>query len=478
VTLLIGIDLGTSGVKTVLFNPEAGEILAVAAQEYPVHKPAADRAEQDPEVWWQAAVNTVHQVTAQAGRRDITAISFSGQMHGTVLLNRHGIPLHPAIIWADQRSAEACRTLTNTVGPEAYVKIAGTLPATGFLGATLVWLAQHEPDLLARTSQVVLPKDYVRRRMTGQTATDISDAAGTGIFDVSHKHWADPILAKVDLSSDLLPEVIPSTAVAGELVKAAADALGLAAGLPVIAGCADQPAQAIGNGLIAPGKASVTTGSGGQVFTPIQPEKSGLRADPRLHVFNHAVPDMWYVMGAILSAGLSLRWLRNVTGLPPTAAAYAILSEEAAPLARGGFIGLSHFHCRGHLARAIMEGVAFALRQALEISLELGGRVELIIAAGGGAQSNVWRQIQADVFGRPLRQSVQSEQAGLGAALLAGVGVGVFSDLAEASAAVVQYGPVTEPSALSQRFYDERYNLFSQLYPRLREDFHRLARQT
>jgi xylulokinase len=502
VTLLIGIDLGTSGVKTVLFNPEAGEILAVAAQEYPVHKPAADRAEQDPEVWWQAAVNTVHQVTAQAGRRDITAISFSGQMHGTVLLNRHGIPLHPAIIWADQRSAEACRTLTNTVGPEAYVKIAGTLPATGFLGATLVWLAQPAPDLLARTSQVVLPKDYVRRRMTGQTATDISDAAGTGIFDVSHKHWADPILAKVDLSSDLLPEVIPSTAVAGELVKAAADALGLAAGLPVIAGCADQPAQAIGNGLIAPGKASVTTGSGGQVFTPIQPEKSGLRADPRLHVFNHAVPDMWYVMGAILSAGLSLRWLRNVTGLPPTAAAYAILSEEAAavppgadgllflpylsgertphmdPLARGGFIGLSHFHRRGHLARAIMEGVAFALRQALEISLELGGRVELIIAAGGGAQSNIWRQIQADVFGRPLRQSVQSEQAGLGAALLAGVGVGVFSDLAEASAAVVQYGPVTEPSALSQRFYDERYKLFSQLYPRLREDFHRLARQT
>ncbi|MBN2470734.1 MAG: xylulokinase, partial [Anaerolineae bacterium] len=268
---------------------------------------------------------------------------------------------------------------------------------------------------------------------------------------------------------------------------------------PVIAGCADQPAQAIGNGVIQPGIASVTTGSGGQVFVPLKPAGGSIPTDPRLHVFIHAVPDMAYVEGAILSAGLSLRWLRGLTGLAGEPDAYARLSREAAsvppgaegliflpylsgertphmdPAARGAFIGLSHVHTRGHLARAVMEGVAFALRQALAISLELGGEVGMIIAAGGGAQSATWRQIQADIFGLPLRQTLLPEQAGVGAALLAGVGAGVYTDFAQATAQVVHLGPETLPNPAHRTLYEALFEQYETLYPRLKDDFHRLA---
>jgi xylulokinase len=505
-TLLLGIDIGTSSAKAVLFDPDSAHILALAGHEYPIHRPAPDRAEQNPEDWWQATITVVRRVTAQAGRTDIAGISFSGQMHGTVLLNRVGEPVHPAIIWADQRSVAQVQRLVNTLGAPGYAAMAGTLPAVGFQGATLAWLAEHEPNLLDQTYQVVLPKDYVRLRMTGAIATEVSDAASTGVFDITRQTWAGQILAGVGLPERLFPPVLASTAVAGSLTAAAAAELGLAAGIPVVAGCADQPAQAIGNGLIAPGLMAITIGSGGQVFVPLQPGLEAtsagpvLRTDPRLHVFNHAVPGMWYVLGAILSAGLSLRWLRGVTGLAHQAEAYPILSAEAAivppgadgliflpylsgertplmdPLARGAFIGLSSYHSRGHLARAVMEGVALALGQALEISLALGGQVERIIAAGGGAESGVWRQIQADVLGLPLQQSLLAEQASVGAALLAGVGAGVYPNLAEACRRVVQYGPVTQPDPARHGRYRELAARFADLYPRLRQDFHWLAR--
>jgi xylulokinase len=495
-TLLLGLDLGTSSAKATLFDPDTGQSLATASHEYPVDKPAPHLAEQNPAVWWQAIVTVTRQVTARAGRADVAAISFSGQMHGAILLDGAGAPLHPAIIWADQRSAAQCQTLIKTVGPQEYAALTGTLPAVGFLGATLLWLGQHRPELIEQTRHVILPKDYLRLKMTGHLATDVSDAAGTGIFDIRRREWAEPILQKAGLPAHILPQVLASTAVAGPLTAAAAAELGLPTGIPVVAGCADQPAQAIGNGLIAPGNASVTTGSGGQVFTPLREVR---QTNPGLHVFNHAAPDMWYVLGAILSAGLSLRWLRNMTGLAGDPHAYATLSREAAavapgangliflpylsgertphldPLARGGFIGLTHYHERGHLARAVMEGVSLALRQALELSLALGGQADMVIVAGGGAESAVWRQIQADVFGRPLRQSLLKEQAGVGAALLAGVGAGVYASLPEACAQVVHYGPVTEPDATNQSRYNELYDRFLQLYPRLKEDFHWLS---
>ena len=498
-TLLLGLDIGTSSAKAVLFDAVKARTVAVASREYPVLKPAPDRAEQDPDTWWQAVVSATRQVLAESGRQDVAAIGLSGQMHGTVLLDAAGMPVHNAIIWADQRSAVECAELVAPLGVEAYAQLAGTLPATGFMGATLRWLVKHDPALLARTHQVVFPKDYVRLRLTGQVATEVSDAASSGVFDVTRQEWAGPILAAADLPARVFPAVLASTDVAGGLRPAAARELGLPEGIPVVAGCADQPAQAIGNGLIAPGMASVTTGSGGQVFVPVRATVAGLATDPRLHVFVHAVPGLHYVEGAILSAGLSLRWLRTLTGLAADPEAYPRLSAEAAvvppgadgliflpylsgertphmdPLARGAFVGLSHYHTRGHLARAVMEGVAFALRQALEISLSLGGTAATIIAAGGGAESPVWRQIQADILGRPLRQTLLAEQAGVGAALLAGVGAGVYASFEQACEQVVRLGPVTQPDAARQVFYQGLFDQYSGLYPRLRDDFHQLA---
>ncbi|MCB9450982.1 MAG: xylulokinase [Anaerolineaceae bacterium] len=498
-TLLLGLDVGTSSAKAILFDVDSARLIAVASQEYPVLRPAPDRVEQDPETWWAAVVKATRQIVTEAGRDDVVAISFSGQMHGTILLDAANQPLHPAIIWADQRSAAECEELVAPLGAAAYAQLAGTLPATGFMGATLLWLAKHEPALLEKTHQVVFPKDYVRLKMTGRAATEVSDAASSGVFDIAGRKWAKPILQAVGLPETIFPEVLSSTAVAGTLLPTAAQEMGLQAGIPVVAGCADQPAQAIGNGLIRPGNASVTTGSGGQVFVPVQPTNTGIRTDPRLHVFIHAVPELYYVEGAILSAGLSLRWLREMTGLGGVPDAYPILSREAAavapgadgllflpylsgertphmdPLARGAFIGLSSYHTRGHLARAVMEGVAFALRQALEISLSLGGTVGMVIAAGGGAESPVWRQIQADIFGVPMRQTLLTEQASIGAALLAGVGVGVYPGFASACAQVVQLGPETAPNTANQAFYQALFEQYSALYPRLKQDFHQLA---
>ncbi|MBE2267771.1 MAG: xylulokinase, partial [Anaerolinea sp.] len=355
------------------------------------------------------------------------------------------------------------------------------------------------PALLDAARAVILPKDYVRLKLTGNVATDISDAAATGVFDVLTKTWSPEIIREIDLPRTLFPNALESTAVAGTLTASAAAALGLPAGIPVAAGCADQPAQALANGLIAPGKASVTIGSGGQVFTAVLPTQNGqlaLKTDPRLHVFNHAVPGMWYILGAILAAGLSLRWLRNLFGTDyPTLSAEAAavpvgangliflpyLSGERTPHmdahARGVFVGLTHYHGRGHMARAIMEGVAFALRDALDISLSLGGQVEQIIAAGGGSTSAVWRGICADVFGVPLQPTLLTESTGIGAALLGGIGTGVYPSI-QAAAATARYGDLTEPDAVRQTQYAELYQLYQSLYPQLRGTFHRLAALT
>ncbi len=506
--LLLGIDIGTSSAKALLFDRETSRILAVASQEYPIHKPAPDRAEQDPDDWWRAAVSITRRILAQTDVAGdcIAGIGFSGQMHGTVLVDAAGTPLAPAIIWPDQRSGDQCDQLVETVGARTYAAITGTLPAAGFLGPSLLWLSQHAPELLAKAHRVILPKDYVRLKLIGEIATDVSDAAGTGIFNITSLDWAQDILARTTIPVDLLPPVLQSTDVAGRLTKAASDTLGIPAGVPVVAGCADQPAQAVGNGLVIPGRGAVTVGSGGQIFLPMtgaslpeQQEANGVRTDPRLHVFNHAVPGMWYVLGAILSAGLSLRWLRGITGLAREPDAYAKLSNEAStappgadgllflpylsgertphmdPEARGAFVGLTHFHQRGHLARAVMEGVALALRQALEIGVQLSGEMEILVGAGGGLESPVWRQIIVDVFGLPVQRTLSVEQASLGAALLAGVGVGLYQDLQEACNEVVRYGPITSPIAHNQERYNALYERFTQLYPRLRDDFHWLS---
>lgn len=445
-------------------------------------------------------MNATHQAfaTSAANPSHVAAIGLTGQMHGTVLLDSAHQPLCPAVIWPDQRSAAQVTHLIQKIGTDQYPTIAGTLPAVGFMGPTLLWLQQNT-NLLERTHAAIFPKDYIRMLLTGEIATDFSDAAGSGIFDITGKTWSQNIIRAANLPERIFPNLLESTALAGQLTTNAADALGLRAGIPVAAGCADQPAQALANGLIYPGKASITTGTGGQVFIPLQiSENRTIPADPRLHIFNHATPDMAYVLGAMLSAGMALSWLRNIVGLAGQQNAYAILSAEAEsapagadgllflpylagertphmdPYARGVFLGLSHHHQRGHLARAVMEGVAFALRQVLEIALHATEPVNTIIAAGGGAESDTWRGIQADVFNLPLQKSLLNEQTCTGAALLAGIVAGEYASLDEAAAATAKYGPVTEPNSANRARYDELYVRFLRLYPLLKDEMHGL----
>lgn len=494
--MLLGIDVGTSSVKAVIFDPHDGRLIAAAAHEVPMHHPAPDRAEQDPADWWNAAVIAVRRARTAANGADISAIGLCGQMHGFAPLDANHQPIQRAIIWADQRSAAESAALIERFGADAFARIAGTLPAAGFMVSTLAWLRRHEPRTLDKARTLVLPKDYVRLMLTGEVATDISDAAATGVFDVLLKTWSAAIIHELDVPRSLFPTALESSALAGTLTAAAADALGLRAGIPVAAGCADQPAQALANGLIAPGRASVTVGSGGQVFTPVLALTNGqisLKTDPRLHVFNHAVPGVWYILGAILSAGLSLRWLRDLFGtdypalgaaaaaVPPGAQGLIFLpylSGERTPhmdaYARGAFIGLKPMHGRGHLARAIMEGVAFAMRDALDISLSLGGSAEYIITAGNGMESDVWRGIVADVVGVPLRRAAQTEATGIGAALLAGIASGVYASPADA-ARTAHYGGITEPDLSRHAHYDALYREYQSLYPRLKPSFHRLT---
>ena len=491
---VLGIDLGTSSVKTALFDVDRSRIIAQSQAEYPLHKPRPNEAVQHPEAWWQATVSTVQQVMAQADGQHPLAIGLSGQMHGTVLMGQGGRVLHPAIIWADQRSAQEAHDLPLVVGEERYLQLSGTLPATGFMASTLYWLKRHQPDLLAQTQAFILPKDYVRFRLTGTLGTDFTDAASTGLLDIRQRVWASPLLEIIGLSADQFPTLYASEQVVGTLTPQAAHDLGLPSTVQVVAGAADQVAQALGNGLIETGRVSVTVGSGGQVFAPLR--LTDQRADARLHIFNHAVPNTYYALGAILSAGLSLRWLRGIVGLDSNPQAYALLSAEAEqigagadglfflpylsgertphmdPLARGGFIGLTHYHQRGHMARAVMEGVTFALRQALELVEGIAQPAESIVIAGGASESAVWRQIQADVFARPLQKSLIQEQTVVGASVLAGVGIGLYEDFHHAVRMVAQYDAPTLPNASAVLAYEARYQKFCELYPLLKPIFH------
>jgi xylulokinase len=495
-TTLLGIDVGTSSVKAILFDPETSTTLAVAGEEYPIHKPQPDWAEQHPSEWAQATDRVIARVLAETGRDDIAAIGFSGHMHGVTLYSPTRGVIRPSIIWADQRTAAEVDEIVALIGAEEHARLCGTLPAAGFTAPTLLWLSRQEPDALKGDASLIFPKDYVRIHLGGELCTDLSDAAGSGMFNISEHTWAQPIIEKAGFPPALFPHTAGSSAQVGVTRTAGA----LKPGIPLFTGSADQPAQAVANGLIAPGLASVTVGSGGQVCVPIVPPPGApLATDRRLHVFNHAVPDTYYVLGAILSAGLSLRWLRDLMGMTHNPDAYPTFSREAASIppgaegliflpyltgertpwmdarARGAFIGLTAAHGRGHLARAVMEGVAFALRQSLEIALSLGGSAEAVIGAGGAMDSDIWRQIMTDVLGLPLQKPLLSQQAGVGAALIAGVGAGIYSSFDDAKARVTRYSAPTLPDAARHAFYDERYERFVGLYATLREDMHRLA---
>jgi len=490
---LLGIDLGTSSVKAVVIN-RRGAVKGIGAAEYPILTPCAGYAEQEPADWWRATVAAVRQAVSAAGRPEILGIGFSGQMHGFVLVDQNGSPVRPAIIWADQRSADLLPAIKETVGLDLLAKKCGTAPAAGFLISSLYWLQRNEPASVQRSWRFLLPKDFIRFKLTGDLGTDESDAAATGVFDVSRRVWAEDVIERLNFPRSVFPEARVSTGIAGTLRKDAAVELDLPPGIPVATGCADQPAQAVGNGLIDPPLGSVTIGTGGQVFVPLTHPVF----DPqlRIHTFCHAPKARWYLLGAMLSAGMALRWFRAVLGLDRVS--YAELDRLAAevepgceglvflpylvgerspimdPQARAGFVGLTLRHTPGHLVRALLEGVAFALRQIIETMVECGAELSTLVASGNGLASPLWRQMLADVLNRPLVRGVDeyaAERAGVGAAIIAGIGAGVFKGYEETRSLAPAFEAVTSPDPDRTGLYELHYTRFVDLYPRLKNWF-------
>ncbi len=488
----LGLDLGTSSLKTVVIDG-AGQVLALAAEDYGIDTPRPGWAEQDPEEWVRAAFTCTRHALGQAGVAPdhVAAIGLSGQMHGTVCLGRDGLPLRPAILWADQRSSAQVAQVYETVGREQYAAWIRNPLAAGFQLATWLWLRQHEPAIAHAATHLLLPKDYLRYRLTGAIGTEPSDACATGQFDPARGQWSEPLLAALGLDPRLLPPLAVSQDIAGGLAPAAAAEMGLRPGIPVVYGGGDQPCQAVGNGVIEPGQVSCTIGTGGQLLAPLLAPT--FDPDLRLHLYCHATPDLWYSMGAILAAGLALRWLRDSIfpgesyqtladrGAVVPAGAEGLLflpylagerTPHMDPRGTGVFCGLTLRHTRDHLTRAVMEGVVFALRQALELMVACGAQADRILASGGGTRHALWLQLQADIFGRPIYRSRMVEAAATGAALLAGVGAGHWPDVHSACSQVVAWaGEVIEPNVDAARRYDEAFARYCQLYPALRPVF-------
>ncbi len=456
---IVGLDVGTTGAKAVSISP-AGEVLAKAEEEYPLAMPHPGWTEQDPEDWWRASERAL----AAVGAQDAASVGLTGQMHGLVLLDRADRVLRPAILWNDQRTAAECAEIEERVGLERLVRLTGNRALTGFTAPKLLWVRRHEPDVWDRAAHVLLPKDYVRLRLTGERAIDAAEASGTLLFDVSGRRWSEEVCEALEIPLEWLPPVHESTA---------------------IGGAGDQQAGALGVGVDRPGPVSVVLGTSGVVFAALP----SYAADPeaRVHVFCHAVPGTWEAMGVMLSAAGSLRWLRDVVGggyeelvaeaeaWPPGVEGLTFLpylqgerTPHADPSARAVFEGLSLRHDRGGLVRAVLEGVAYGLRDSLELLRALGVEPQAGRASGGGARSELWLRIVASVLGIPIERTAVEEGAAYGAALLGGVAAGVFADAHEAVEACVRVRDVVEPVPEWQQVYDEGYARFRALYPALR----------
>jgi xylulokinase len=490
---LLGIDLGTSGVKAVVIDEATTRVLGVGFREIPMEVPAPNRAEQDPEAWWKNTVMAARQAMHEAETREIRAIGSDGHMHGGVLLDAAGLPLGRAITWADQRAAELIPELEADIGVERFLAVAGTRPAAGFMGPTLAWLRRHEPARLDAASAFVLPKDYLRLRMVGEVATDVSDASGTALFDVGARTWSAELTERQGASTSILPPLLDSADVAGLLTEDAAAELGISPGIPVAAGSADQCAQATANGLVDRSSGSVALGTGGQIVvvtTEPLPDPKG-----RIHTFCHAAPERWYQLGATLSAGLSLRWLRDrfrLTTSNPYAKMGISASEAPAgsdglvflpylvgerspimePAATGAFIGLSYSHRRAHMTRAVMEGVACSLRATRDAVVDAGGGCQRWLATGNGLSSPLWRSILADVFAEPLSFVAAPERGAVGAALIGGIAAGTYAGYEEAAEAARPPLHTTEPDPERVRLYEEVYERYSRLSALLLGDMH------
>ena len=488
----LGIDVGTGGSRAVVIDPGGNVVASAKAEHVPFVSKRTGWADQDPEDWWRAVITVVREVLDKLSADEIKAVGFSGQMHGLVLLNQSDEVLRPAIIWCDQRTDSQCQSLTEMIGAEGLIELTCNPALTVFTLPKILWIREWEPELWQKARTVLLPKDYVRLKLSGDRATDVADASGTLLFDVKARKWSGEMLSATEIDERLLPRVYESPEVTGSISKAGADATGLRAGTPVIAGAGDQAAGAVGMGIVRPGTASSTIGTSGVVFAAT--DKPVLDPKGRLHTFCHAIPGRWHVMGVTQGAGLSLRWFRDQFGAfgGDGRDSYERLTKEASlvspgcdgliwtpylmgertphldPFARATLVGLTASHTRAHIVRAMLEGVAFSLRDAFEIFNEMEVPVDEIRLGGGGARSSLWRQIQADVYNHRVDTVVAEEGAAFGAALLAGVAVGMWSSVDAACEAVVRTADHVEPNAESVTILARQYERFKQIYPALK----------
>jgi xylulokinase len=487
---LIGIDVGTQSAKCVVIDSE-GAVLGVGQRGYPVLTPRPLWAEQDPAAWWDAIVAATRAAMNQAGVSpdQVRGIGLTGQMHGIVMLDADLTPLRNAIIWMDRRSADLIDAVQTSLAPEIVQSVAANRLSPGFAAATLAWFRAHDPAALDQTRTIIMPKDYAALRLTGIVNTDPSDAAATWLYDVGRRQWSDDLVAACGFALDKLPPVRDSTAVIGDLRADTAAELGLRAGIPVVAGAADQAAMLTGAGVIAPGRGALTIATGGQIT--VVSDRPVIDPKLRLNTFCHAAPGLWYTMGAILNGGMVLRWWRDVVD-PGHARSFGDLVDEAAqvpagsegliclpylegertplmdPDASAAFVGLTRQHTRAHITRAVLEGVAYAFRDCLETLREVGPVPDRFLIGGGGAQGVLWRQIMRNVLGVSLQTLEGAEHTAVGAALLAGVGAGLFADLPDAVARCVRYGEIEEPDAEERAVYDAGFARFRALYPAIR----------
>lgn len=491
--LVLGVDVSTTATKAVLVDA-GGDVVATGVSEYGVATPHPGWSEQEPGLWWTAAASAIASALTAAAvpPGSVEAVGLTGQMHGCVLLDEAGDVVRPALLWNDQRTSRQCEEIRARVGAQHLIQLTGNDALTGFTAPKILWVRENEPDSWSHVAHVLLPKDYVRYQVSGQFATDVADASGTLLLDVSSRAWSSDVLEALDLDSSMLPAVHEGPAVTGVVCARGSAATGLPEGIPVVAGAGDQAANAVGVGAVAPDVGALSLGTSGVVFVPTA--RPAVEPRGRVHAFCHAVPGMWHVMGVMLSAAGSLRWFRDTVapGLP-----FADLTDEAAlvppgaeglrflpyltgertphadPDARGAFVGLTVRHTRAHLTRAVLEGVAFGLRDSLELMLDAGVAIPgEFRASGGGTNSRLWRQIVSDVLDVPLVGVGTVEGAAFGAAVLAAVGAGWFTSPRDAVAAMVRRSAVTEPGDTAS--YGRAYASYRSLYPALGPTFHGL----
>ena len=491
---VLGIDVSTTATKAVLID-ESGAVVGVGASAYGFSVPRPLWSEQDPELWWDGAVAAIRSVIATTGvpADAVVAIGLTGQMHGAVLLDVAGDVLRPAILWNDQRTATECDAIRDALGPERLIAITGNDALTGFTAPKLVWVRDHEPDVWRRIAHVLLPKDYLRLRLTGDYALDKADGAGTLLFDLAARDWSTEVLDALRIEQAWMPPTWEGPEITGVVTAIAAAATGLRAGTPVVAGGGDQSANAVGVGAVTVGTMALSLGTSGVVFATT--DRPLYEPHGRVHAFCHAVPGRWHLMSVMLSAGGSLRWFRDaiVPGVefgdlvdaaaevPAGSGGLLFLpylsgerSPHPDPLARGAFVGLTLTHDLRHLTRAVLEGVAFGLRDGLDLMIEAGTQVpDQIRASGGGTESPLWRQILADVLGAEIATVNTSEGAAYGAGVLAAVGAGWYPSVEAASAALVTATPVASPGPDTEAYRDA-HAIYRELYPALAPTFHRM----